>query len=564
MALPSQSFTIKANGLGLVPASRAGSSVTLGICSDGVVGTFYSFGGDVGTAQTSLGQGPLIENVAEKQLLAGQAMAMPLNPTTAGALSAVSTALVAGAGVLTNAAGPAKTLDLKIITGGANGTATFSWRKNGGAYSAPILIAVGASTHLIPGTLTKVTFAAAQTWVANDVYTVATTGVVSLVGSGPAASNVTHVSSPLDAYDVRMTVTTTGAAGAGVFKYSVDGGNNTSGEILIPSGGRYAIPDTGVVLIFSGTFTALDVYSFTTTTASFGNSDVQTAITTLLGRAEEWRFIHIVGMGANVAAAASLGSAVDTLMTTAETQFRYVWTIVEVPTNGSPGGSTEADSAVAAGVAAFTSARVMFCAGDVQHQSVLTGRLIRRNLAVACSARIASKPLSVSPAEVGDPAEPLPRVKSLYRDEAATPALDAARMTTATSIIGETGYFITRGRMMAAAGSDFESVMNRSVVDEGCRLGRKALIVYLNSKVRVDKKTGFIDERDAVKVERTVRQKIVAGLGSDAVDVIVTVSRTEPILSTKRMPVDIGIIPFGYAEFIPTTIGLVNPALQAV
>src|SRR4051812_26731562 len=100
MSLPAVTITIKSNGLAQVPPSRASASVTLGICSDGIVSTFYQFQGDTGSMTSSLGQGPLPENVAEKQLVAGQAMAMPLNPTTDGALSAVDTSRVVGTGVL--------------------------------------------------------------------------------------------------------------------------------------------------------------------------------------------------------------------------------------------------------------------------------------------------------------------------------------------------------------------------------------------------------------------------------------------------------------------------------
>src|SRR5205823_4993460 len=108
---------------------------------------------------------------------------------------------------------------------------------------------------------TTLTFAAAA-YTLNDVYTVATTGVITCVGTGPAG-NLTQVSSPLDGYSVIVTITTSGAPGAGIFTYSLDGGNITSAAILIPGGaGIYVIANTGVVLTFASTFTAADTYSF--------------------------------------------------------------------------------------------------------------------------------------------------------------------------------------------------------------------------------------------------------------------------------------------------------------
>jgi hypothetical protein len=42
----------------------------------------------------------------------------------------------------------------------------------------------------------------------------------------------------------------------------------------------------------------------------------------------------------------------------------------------------------------------------------------------------------------------------------------------------------------------------------------------------------------------------------------VTVDRTENILSSRRLPVSIAIIPLGYAKFISVEIGFENPALK--
>jgi hypothetical protein len=558
MALPDATIEIQDGSLGQVPASVAGASVKLGMCSDGIPNSFYS-AGDINSAVSQLGQGPLVEAMADTLGVAGGPVyAVPLPPTTAGTVGTVNTSLATGAGVLTPSRAPAKTIALKIITGGALATATYAVSLNGGAYSAPIL--TSASAQLIAGTLTKVTLAAG-TYVANDVYTIATTGGVTLVGSGPAASNVTHVSSPLDAYDVRVTIVTTGALGAGVFTYSVDGGNNVSAQILIPSGGAYAIPGTGVVLTFSAaTYNSGSIYSFTTVTAAYSNSDVTAALTALLALPTEWGFVHVIGMGADSAAAATLAATVDTQMTAAQTAFRYVFGAVECPTNGS-GSSTEADSVVAAAFANFASTRIMVCAGDIAHISSLSGKVIRRNIATVATSRIAAIEPGEDPAWVGRGA--LKNVKSLYRDEQKTPLLDAARFTTARTHVGLAGYYLTNGNMMAAGGSDFNFVMRRRVMDRGCQVTRAGLLPRLNQSIRVNK-TGNIDERDAVTIERQLTEQLKAALVAtrNASDCAVVVSRTEAVLTTNTLPVDVRIRPLGYAKFIDVTIGFSNPALQ--
>jgi len=559
--LPDVSMTIADGGLGLVPAAVANASAKIGVCSDGVVGTVYS-ANDNGTASSLLGQGPLVDCVAHTLSVAGgPVFALPINPRVAGSASAVARGVQIGTGALTVTFAPRQSIAIKILVGGTNGTATFAVSLGGGAYGASVATVGGTFPYSVPGTLTTVTFASGQTWVANDIYTVATDGRVSLVGSGPAATNVTNGSSPLDAYNVQLTVITTGAPGTGVFSYSIDGGNSVSGQILIPSLGgdglsKYGIPGTGVVLNFSGTFTAGDTYSFTTTTAGFNNTDVTNALTTLLAAPIDFGFVHIVGMGADSAAAAATAAVVQTAMGTAEAGFRYMFAVTECPTS-------ESDATVAAAFGTTVAIRVSVCAGDFAAISPLNGRILRRNLAWVYTARLALIPAGEDPAFVGRGA--LPNVKSIYRDEQATPLLDAARLVTLRTFPGRPGYFVTNGNMMASPGSDFGLVQRRRVMDVACKVVRNAELPFLNGSVRVDKKTGYIDERDALTFEATVNSQLRAAIVATgmASDSTVVMNRTTNILSTNSEPVTVRVLPLAYLKFIQTNIGFTNPALVA-
>lgn len=564
MPLPDVTIAVLDGQLGLVAASVAQAHAKAGICSDGVVGTIYS-ANDNGSAQSQMGQGPLVEAIATSLShpdAGGPVYGLPMNPSSAGTASAVTTPIHVGVGVLTVTLAPRVSIAIKIGTGGTNGTATFSISLNGGSYGALVTTTGGAFAYAVPGTLTTVTLAAGQTWVANDVYTVATDGTVTLAGSGPVASNVTHTDSPLDAYNALVTVTTTGAAGAGVFTYSLDGGINPSGQILIPSSGKYGIPNSGIVLNFSGTFTAGDTYVFTTTTAGFSNSDITTALTTLNNSATEFAWVHIIGMGANAAAAAATAAVIQVAMNAAFTAYRFIFAVMECPTNGS-GTSTEADSVVAAAFASVSADRVGVCAGDVKAVSPISGRTLRRNLAWAYTARLGAIQPGRSPAIPGD--KPLPGVISIYRDEQATPLLDAARFVTARTIPGTPGYFITSGNMMAPPGSDFSEVDRRRVMDVACRIVRKALLPYLNAPIRVDTATGFVYEPEALQIESLVNGQLVAGVVAtgDASGSTVKLSRSQNILSTNTEPVEVRIVPLGKMKFIKVNIGYSNPALAA-
>jgi len=561
MADPDLIITILDGSLGQIPASVAGASVKAGICSACVPNTVTSFS-DLNTALATLGTGPLTEALADTLSVAGgPVFALPFTPSTAGSASATSDNTgVVGTATVTTSAAPDKQIDLKIQTAGPIGTMAFQVRVNGGAYGAPVVTSGTTFTYAVPGTLVSITFAAA-TYVATDVYTIATTGVVTRAGSGPAATNLTFTASPLDTYDIRITVTTGGALGVGVFTYSVDGGNNVSGQILIPSGGVYAIPGTGVVATFSSaTYVVGDVYKRGTTTAAYSGSDATAALTALLADPNEWGFIHVIGMGANAAAAASLAATVDTQMTAAESSFRYVWSAIECPT-------TEADSALATAFASFASTRIMVCAGDIGHQSTLTGRVIRRNSAVAITSRIAAIPPGEDPAWVGSPKGALRNIRSLYPNGGSTSwsqtTLNANRFATVRKFTGRAVYYVTNGNMMAASGSDFNFVQRRRVMDVACRVVRQRGLLLLNSSIQVDRKTGFIFGPKAVEIEDSINAALKNAIvdTGDASGCSVVVSLTENILATNRLPISVRVLPLAYAKSIPVTIGFQNPAL---
>lgn len=559
MALSDATLSILDGQLASLPPSIANSMVSLGICSAGVPNTLYSIGNTT-VAQSSLGQGPLTEGVVDALAVAGgPALAMPLNPTTPGTVGSVTHDPALGSGTVTPSRAPAVSIAVKITTGGTLGTAAFAISLAGGSYSAPVVTVAGSSfAYLVPGTNTTITLTAA-TYVLNDVYTVATTGVITVVGTGPAG-NVTQVSSPLDVYDVRVTITTGGALGTAVFTYSLDGGNNVSAQILVPSGsGIYAIPGTGVVLTFASTFVAADGYKFTTTTASFNNTDVTNAYTALLAAPLEWSLSHVIGMGSNSAAAASLAATVESQMVLAMAGFRYVHSVIECPTS-------ESDSTVATTFANFSSAfgRVSVVAGDGLHQSSISGRSIRRNLGIGYASRLAAIRPAESPAR--QKTGPIQNYTKIFRDERATPFLDANRFVTAGQEVGVSGFFFVSGNTMAAGGSDYAEIMNGRVMDMSCRIVRSAALTYLNDDLTVGP-NGGIYEPVAEAIQSFINGELTAGvvntnnaspLGQGKS--MVLVDTTNPILTDKTIRITVRILPKGYGKFISITIGFTNPA----
>lgn len=553
-------FDIETNSLGQQPASNAKVMVTLGICSQGIPNQLYDFSDATDAAQV-LGQGPLVEAMADKLTFAGgPQLAVPLNPTNNGTVGTTNTSLVTGSATVTGSAAPSVPLSFKIQAAGALATMTFSASVNGGAYAAPVPTTGSPFPYLVPGTLTKIIFAAG-TYVLGDVYSISTLGVVTRVGTGPSASNLTFTASPLDGYDIRVDVTGAGALGAGLFRYSVDGNNTPSEDVLIPSGGAFAIPNAGVVLTFSGTFVLEDEYSIAATTAAFGTSDVTAALVMLRQNVAEWFGVHVFGAGANAAAAASLAAVLSTQMDAAANEDRFVRAVIDCP-------DVEADATIATAFASFSDERVSVCVGDISHISSLSaGRKIRRNCSIVYTTRLCATQPSEHPGWVGSPLGALKAVDSLYQNFGQTnwngDFLNTQRFVTLKAR-GTRGYFVKAGNTMAPGGSDFAEIMNCRVMDEACRATLIAEEPYLNIKLPVND-DGTLQAEWAETADQTLTASVadaVVAVG-DAVKVVVTLSKTANVLSLKRLPTKIKITPFAYAEGIDNIIGFISPALAA-
>lgn len=558
MSLPEATLEILDPGLGQVPASFANAEAAIGVCSKGLPNTFYSIGSP-NSAKSQLGSGPLVEAILQRLSVAGAPVyAVPASPVSAGAVGATAHT-GPGAGAVVGSAGPAEVIVVKIILGGAVGTATFQVKVGTGGYGSTITT---AATYVLPGTLTTLAFAAG-TYVANDTYTHQLIGTVTLTGTGPATGMDTTTHNAVDNFAVSVKIGTAGALGTATFQYALDSlaeaDHAYGAQILVPSGaGKYAIPGTGIVLTFASTFVSADLYTFAATTAGYTTTAATDALTALGTDPRKWALLHVVGTAATETAAATLAAVVATAMNTFETNYRYARAIIECPSTG----ITDANI-LAAFDTEVVNSRVGVCVGEVDTISPTTGRTQKRNLAWAYMARLGAIPFSEHPGRVRR--GPIKNVTRIYRDEAATPVLNDQRFVTSRTFVGLPGYFITAGKMMASAGSDFDEIQRCRVMDQASDITRQALVLFVNESVRVDPKTGFIDERDAQKIEAEVRSKLKAALVSPghASAVNVVVDRAANILSTGVEPVTISVTPLAYMSTIQGKIGFANPALSA-
>lgn len=586
MALPGVKIALLNGQLGIVPPSTANSLVYFGCSTNGAVNTL-AFYGSTTALVAALGAGELLEAAAyELAVSGGPVGVMTLNPTTEGGFSAVAHSGT-GTGTLSVSGAPPASIAIACTTSGTIGTAAFTFQVGSGPVSAPVVSqAAWTSTgYRVPGTYCTLVFTAGTytSTATQDTYLVSTLGAVTHpTGSGPAVP--TQTSSPIDYYTPVITVTTGGALGTAQFTYSLDGtASNASGNILTSGGGTYAIPGSGIVLDFSGTLVAGDVYSFSTAGPGATNTDLTNAMTAM----ESTYLSAPYSMGCvlgNIASASAWGTQTATLETAGETLFgknvfarffNCVPTLGTVTPTGSGGvtiDTADTDSVLITERNSVAAPRVVGCAGDVLLTSALTGLSQRRNCAWAASARAASVAASENIGAVADGA--LTGVTYIYRDEAVTPGLDAVGYTTVRTYAGSvssgtglTGYYMTDGHTLDSVTSDYYALTNARVVDLACSVTVAAALPYVNAKIPTTTRngqSGVITERKAQQIEADIDGKLNTRLVSvqpqEAVAASCSVDRQHDILADSTMDLTVGVQPFSYSKFIYVQIGLVPQA----
>lgn len=408
-----------------------------------------------------------------------------------------------------------------------------------------------------------------------DVYVMPTTnatagaaGSVTAVGTGTSVATVAGAA--YDTLDVIFKITAAGAslgAATAAFIYSLDGGDSWSEQIAMPVSGVYAIATTNITITFgAGSFVVDDTYSFATTAPLYSTTNLTSALVALKAAPEaallSWAVI--VGTSASSSASATMAAIVATQADAFEVAHRFMLFRMEC--------GPDTDATTAASFAAFVNERVEVTGGFAEITSSLTGRIQKRNVGWITEVRDAQIPPQEHPGRVRR--GPLPAsVVSLYRDEAATPALDVARFTTLRTIDGRTGFYVCRGKTMAALGSDYASTQNRRVMDKLARRGRYWALEFLNETIRVEPllingvantRAGYILEAQAQSIENSIEQHLNDELfrtGNVDQPVTVRVKRDENIISTNNLTITFRGVPFGYGEGLALDFGFENPAI---
>jgi len=395
-----------------------------------------------------------------------------------------------------------------------------------------------------------------------------TNGSVTATLVGTATGTVTLADAPYDSYTAIIEIMTTGTVGTGEFRYTLDNGKTYSETLTIPAGGTYTIPNTGITATFvpgAGAiyFEAGDTHSWTSVGPSMNATDLGTAITALRADQTTWPVLVICCRFADASTATTFFSALSTHLDTLEGDFRFVRAIMYAGDDDEATTDTAFD--------AVSDDRIMVVYGNAPTASglVVAGRGFP-SLGVGLAAGRAAK-VKLSTALHRVASGPLPGADStlLSHDERQTESVDSHKLTTFRTWLERGGAFVTRGRLKAAAGSDFQFWQLGRVMDEACRVTYLAQQLFIAKGVRTTT-TGAIDDRDAGRWESGVQADLEAALlqpvneeGTKGhVSSIAPseglgykIDRTNNVQSTATIISTVALRPLAYPDVIQTTMG---------
>lgn len=395
----------------------------------------------------------------------------------------------------------------------------------------------------------------------------------SVVHAGTGLSMLTVTGTPFDRYDVVVTVTRSGVAGADdapAVTVSFDGGASTLAQVRIPTSRSVSFYSlqTGLTLTFSAsTLVAGDTYVFSCSAPTVASSDVAAAIDAFRDSKKDAALGYCVGeFGAEDAAVIS-GAVAGLFQTHLYTRF-FVESVDILSTQ------TEAQwkAALQADFADFEDDRVAVPAGYALVLDPVTRFSLRRNVGFLAAVRAGTTSVGTDAIRTSDgPLVPFAGASStstVFYSElpGQTGGLGDSRFYVLQSYRGLPGYFVAQPRLMSGPTSDFRYLTFGRVMDEASRVADVFFTGIVGTGFRVSRKTGFILPADRLNIEQagTQREQVALVTPGDVSDVWVTVNGDQNVLSTERLDATVSIVPLFYPRQIDVTMTFNNPAITAV
>lgn len=407
-----------------------------------------------------------------------------------------------------------------------------------------------------------------------SVAAVAGTVIATRVGS--SVGTITLSGTPYRDYQGKIRIkASTDALGAGKFDYSLDGGNNFSEEITIPSGGTYTAPGSGLTFTFVlnvGTpdFEAGDVHSWTSTCAHWNATNLAAGLTALLASpliiGRKIQKVYFTGIPSDATVAATNFAAMATFMAALEAVDHFARGIMDC-------GSLDTTSNVLANfVAAVSDTRLAACYGrcEMSTPAAIPGLgLPMVSVMNPISVRANGAEISENLGRVLS--GPLPSVKAttLTQDEERNTAFseDDKINTLRTNRNKPGGAYPTNGFLKSPTGSDFQFWDYGVTLDRACEVLVAGLSTWTLAKLQaLTDGSGYMDPRSAAMVKKSIDPSLgslMKGPTKDGLDK--HVSGQELIIATAYNFISERVIKATY-RMVPTvpveggsiTVGLVR------
>ncbi len=392
----------------------------------------------------------------------------------------------------------------------------------------------------------------------------ASNSAVAQSGGGPL---IALSAAPFDSYEGILEIVAGGLLGAATFRYSLDGGQTYGPVRDVPSGGIYAgaAAKTGLTVTFpAGPYAAGETYTWTSTPAMYNGGDITTAFAALLATSSPFATLHFCGEFDNATTAATMFAIISAEMTTLENNFKFARAFQQA---GNSDVSNPASAIAAFSAASSTRVGAVYSTARRPDALGVEGfSLPSLPAADVVASRIASTLVSTDPKRVRS--GPLVGVTAIGHNEFEDNAgMDAAGFTTLRTWQDTAGFFVTQGRMMAPAGSDYEFVTRGRVMDVALRQTYIAQARFIGRSVRVvSDPVGAIDPRDAAALEAEVlsqlRPALLAPVNAEGTSGFVSevkyvIDRDNNVLATNTILATLSIRPLGYIDFVDTIVGYV-------
>jgi hypothetical protein len=381
-------------------------------------------------------------------------------------------------------------------------------------------------------------------------------GSVTKTAFSTSTGTVAVSGAAFDAYVATVEIRVTGALGVAEFRYTLDSGKTYSPQLIVPSGGSYAVPNTNLTLTFTAGGGPIilekgDLFTFVCTAPGFGTTDLAVGITSLKASNINIAAIVLSGKFATGSASATVAAAMAVHASALFAMYRPIRFMLDA-------GAEDAATTKTA-FASFSSDRASKVYGSGTCTSakpiVGWGSPQAPNSRVAAG-RCAASLISTDPSWFA--AGALQGVTAVTHDEFRTELMDQAGFTTLRTYQGASGFFVTNCRLSSAPGSDYEFWQHGRVMDVATATAYAALLPFLSSSVRT-LANGSIDPRDAANWNSHVKDALrsvlldpdnAQGTQGHVSALDAAVDQTTNVLVSKTVKVKIAIRPLGYAKTI--------------